>query len=248
MMELIQAKHAEESGHWYGRDGSTSYTIIGANGIERNTTLRDAKKLSLLPSVTTIMREAAKPGLDNWKQEQVILSALTLHRQENETDGEYVSRIKNDAREQSNKAAERGTQIHAWVQSGFEDVFWSDPLGQCSFRRLKKYCYSIATNGYQRSHLHPRRYAGKVDLHAPGFVVDIKTTDKDLTGIKTWPEHAMQLAAYRYGLGMDTARCFILYINYQAETCLLEVSEADIVKGMKMFNALTDYFFARTGL
>ncbi len=247
-MELIQSKHAEESGHWYGRDGSTSYTIIGANGVERNTTLRDAKKLSLLPSVTTIMREAAKPGLDNWKQEQVILSALTLHRQENETDGEYVSRIKNDAREQSNKAAERGTQIHAWVQSGFEDVFWSDPLGTMFFSAAQKALLQYSDEWISEKSFASEKYAGKVDLHAPGFVVDIKTTDKDLTGIKTWPEHAMQLAAYRHGLGMDTARCFILYINYQAETCLLEVSEADIVKGMKMFNALTDYFFARTGL
>jgi hypothetical protein len=247
-MELIQAKHTEEAGHWYEIDGTPAYTIIGANGKERATTLRDAKKMSLLPSVTTIMKEAAKPGLDNWKQNQVILSSLTLPLRENEPEADYIERIKKDASEQARKAAERGTQIHAWVQDGFEDIFFNDREGLKFFTAAYNALSAISLVWISEKSFATAKYAGKVDLHTPGFVVDIKTTDKDLTGIKTWPEHAMQLAAYRQGLGMDTARCFILYINYQTETCLLEVPEADIVKGMKMFNALTDYFYAKTGL
>ena len=38
-------KFTSESGHWYDQDGEPMYTIIGANGRERNTTLRDAKTL-----------------------------------------------------------------------------------------------------------------------------------------------------------------------------------------------------------
>ena len=37
-------KFTSESGHWYTQEGEPMYTIIGANGKERNTTLRDAKK------------------------------------------------------------------------------------------------------------------------------------------------------------------------------------------------------------
>ena len=33
-------KFTSESGHWYTREGEPMYTIIGANGKERNTTLR----------------------------------------------------------------------------------------------------------------------------------------------------------------------------------------------------------------
>ena len=43
-------KFTSESGHWYSQDGEPMYTLIGANGKERNTTLRDAKSLGLVPS------------------------------------------------------------------------------------------------------------------------------------------------------------------------------------------------------
>ena len=72
--------YAKESGHWYEMDGTPRYRIVGKNGKERNTTLADARKLDLLPSVTTIMKEAAKPGLERWKGDQLLLSALTLTR------------------------------------------------------------------------------------------------------------------------------------------------------------------------
>jgi hypothetical protein len=54
--------YKSEAGHWYDHDGKPMYTIVGANGKERNTTLRDAKKEGLVPSVTTIIGIAAKPS------------------------------------------------------------------------------------------------------------------------------------------------------------------------------------------
>jgi hypothetical protein len=75
---LIKEKPSE-SGHWYKKDGSPAYTTIGKTG-ERATTLRDARKLGLLPSVTTINGMLSKAGLDTWKQQQVLLAALTLPR------------------------------------------------------------------------------------------------------------------------------------------------------------------------
>ena len=71
-------KFTSESGHWYSLEGEPMYTIIGANGKERNTTLRDAKSIGLVPSVTTILGMVAKPALENWKITQAIKSAATL--------------------------------------------------------------------------------------------------------------------------------------------------------------------------
>ena len=34
---IVAKEYAAESGHWYTRDGVPRYTIIGANGRERNT-------------------------------------------------------------------------------------------------------------------------------------------------------------------------------------------------------------------
>ena len=65
--KLSAKKKSSESGHWYTQEGEPMYTIVGANGKERNTTLRDAKKDNLVPSVTTVLSLVAKPGLENWK-------------------------------------------------------------------------------------------------------------------------------------------------------------------------------------
>ena len=56
------SKFKSESGHWYTQEGEPMYTIIGANGKERNTTLRDAKNLGLVPSVTTILHAKIEKG------------------------------------------------------------------------------------------------------------------------------------------------------------------------------------------
>ena len=76
----VYNKHTSESGHWYTQEGEPMYTIIGVNGKERNTNLRDARLLGLVPSVTTIMDLIAKPSLENWKINQALNSALTLNR------------------------------------------------------------------------------------------------------------------------------------------------------------------------
>ena len=60
------ADHAKENGHWYQKDGSPAYMIVGKNGKERPTTLRDARKLGFVPSVTTIIGCADKPPIVWW--------------------------------------------------------------------------------------------------------------------------------------------------------------------------------------
>ncbi len=100
-------KYVAESGHWYDQDGNPAYTIVGANGSERNTTLRDARKLNLVPSVTTIIGIAAKPALENWKVDQAILAATTLEQHNSETLDEFRSRIKWKSKQEGKKAAER---------------------------------------------------------------------------------------------------------------------------------------------
>ena len=85
-------KFTSESGHWYDQNGDPAYTLIGANGKERNTTLRDAKTYGLVPSVTTIIGMIAKPGLENWKITQAIKAATTLEANELEDMDSFVYR------------------------------------------------------------------------------------------------------------------------------------------------------------
>ena len=88
-----------ESGHWYTKDGEPMYEIVGSNGKIRATTLRDAKKIGLVPSVTTIIGQLNKPALIGWAQKQVLLSALTLPRLPNEDEESYIERILQDSKD-----------------------------------------------------------------------------------------------------------------------------------------------------
>lgn len=253
MPKITEAKHAGDACHWYRQDGTPVYTIIGKNGRERNTTLADARKLCLVPSVTTICREADAPGLTNWKVDQGILAALTLPRDDGESEEDWLRRVKEDAKETARKAAERGTQIHAWVQQYFEGLaglpdeasiygsIVSDLLHQHEIDASLLWVeHSFAAEGY----------GGKVDMFHPAhLVLDIKTTDKPLNGLKTWDNHAMQVAAYRQGLGMPLARGGIIFVSTkEVEAKLIWIPEEALERGWRMFCALEDYWYAKTGL
>lgn len=142
----------------------------------------------------------------------------------------------------------RGTQIHAWVQQGFEQVLEKE---------AEKYFFSaqdaiIKECGDVRwiceKPFATEKYGGKCDLHNDNYLFDIKTTDKPITDLKLWESHYMQLAAYREGLRVY-AQCGIIWINsVTAESRLVWAEEKDLEKGLKMFNALLDFWYAKTGL
>jgi hypothetical protein len=254
MPEIIEAKHGSEQGHFYYPDGRPAYTYLNKKGEEKPTTLREARKLGLWPGCTTVIKLASQPGLINWIIDQHILAALSLPRIPDETDDEFVARIKEDAKAQAKRAAEIGTTVHACVQSGFENKLLAadakvyylsarEALNEAVGCLCWKSEQSFAKDGY----------GGKVDLHTwdleQQYVVDIKSTTKPLEGLKTWDEHSLQLAAYRHGLGMDDARCFILYIHTEtAESKLIELDSKELEKGWKCFAALLQFFYAKTSL
>jgi hypothetical protein len=250
MAEVLTAKHSADSGHWYKADGTPAYTYINKKGEEKPTTLREARKLDLVPSVTTIISCASAPQLVNWKIDQAILSSLTLTRNEAETEQEYLARIKADAQEQAKKAAERGTYIHAIVQSGFEGKFI--PIEYETYYCSARDTLFSATDNEQWTCEKPfatDRFGGKADLHTLKFLIDIKTTDKPIDGLKLWDNHYLQLAAYRVGLEIYEAQCGILYINsVTAESKLIWADEKELGKGWKCFSALLDYYYAKTNL
>ena len=80
--------------HWYcAKSGEPRYTTIGKNGKERNTTLRDARDGSLVPSVTTINGMLSKTGLNQYFQRMAIEAALAHPIWEGETNEDYIKRL-----------------------------------------------------------------------------------------------------------------------------------------------------------
>lgn len=253
-MSIIVSKplHPAESAHWYTKNGTPAYQVIGKNGKLRNTTLRDARTNGYLPSVTTIIGCAAKPGLDRWRQEQVLLAALTTERIVGENEGDYLARIMEDSREQAKKASERGTLIHAAIEGFYEGKGLGDYPDHV--RGLENALTAHFGNPQwlaEKSFACDLGFGGKTDLCAPGIVVDVKTKEFGPGALPdAYDEHRMQLAAYRKGLGMETARCANAFIsvNNPGLVHLVEWSPEDLNKGWLMFKGLLDYWYAKTGL
>ena len=198
---------ASQGGHWYAADGAPAYEIPARNGMLRAVTLRDARKLNLYPSVTTIQSVAAKPGLERWKIEQAIHAALTLPRLDGENETEYAVRVLEDSKEQARKAAALGTLLHEQIERSFTgscDPEWWDHVRPV--RDWLAQQFGDVEWCAEKSFAHPLGFGGKVDLFCRAFpvVIDFKTKAFDSPDdVKAWDEHGVQLAAYQMGLGLE---------------------------------------------
>jgi hypothetical protein len=230
-----------ESGHWYSQDGSPAYRVVGKNGVERNTRLTDARERGLVPSVTTISGLLAKPGLNNWLQQNVLLAALTLPRMEGESEENWLQRVMSDSKSTGREAADRGTRLHGVLESFYEGKLIEFP----------NYVYRV--NSALESHFGPANweaersfswggYGGKVDLIAENIVVDFKSKEGDLSKITPYHEQIMQLAAYRMGLNKPTARCANVYFTESGDVRLIEHSEQDLSDAWECFQYLLAFY------
>lgn len=240
---------ASESNHWYTRDGVPRYTVMGKNGKERNTTLRDARTENLVPSVTTVLNVMAKPALIQWLQKQVLMAALTLPRHIEELEEDYIDRIMVDSKEQGRAAADAGTDIHASIQGFYE--------GEVITRHEAHVKGTVAAldalygqQGWiaERAFGHSHGFGGKCDLHSTegdGIVADVKTKEfTDPNKVDAYDDHLMQLAAYRVGLGVPKARCSNVFVSRSVPGLakVVEWSPEDLARGWKMFAALLNFW------
>ena len=241
-MLTVSTPRASESNHWYTRDGVPQYTVEAKKGGQRNTTLRDARTMNLVPSVTTILNIAAKPALLAWMQQQVLYAALTLPRRSDEPEKEYIDRIINDSKEQGRSAADAGTDIHASIQGHYEGQTTgkhTEMVAACTKAINDHFGEAIWIS--ERSFAHEAGFGGKCDLFCAGTtnaVVDIKTKEfTDPDKVVGYDEHMMQLAAYRVGLGIPNARCANVFVsrNVPGLVVVKEWPLEDLDKGWEMF-------------
>ena len=260
----VIAGFATESGHWYRADGSPAYSIIGANGKERPTTLRDAKKLGLLPSVTTIAQMEDKPQLTRWLVQQGMMSCLTLPRMPDESDDQLMARALTDSREQSRKAAERGTYLHGLIEQAISgQVFRASDADILIVQPVLTWL-EVNFAGYsgqpERSFASELGYGGKIDLYgtrtdSPAVVIDFKCKadihlKQKLAKDLAYDEHCSQLAAYANGLRHPDARCINLFIDTDVPGHIVphEWPREQVEKGWQAFDCLLRLFQIRKGL
>lgn len=186
--------------HFYTQKGEPMHFVpCTTKAGSRPTTLADAKKLKLLPGVSTVLQTLAKPGLQQWIIMQNVMAALTTPRKAEESLDDFASRIMSeDAEAEMLKARNLGTDIHAGMEALFsggqidEELRpWIEP----AYREVREMC------PHSRSVEHVLvgdGYAGKADLLAWGndnsLVVDFKSCKK--IPDRPYGEARLQLSAY----------------------------------------------------
>ncbi len=186
-------------GHWYQQDGDPKYTILGQNKKERDTTLSDARKLHLLPSVTTILAVVAKPGLDRWKTEQildaVLESGLSLAGRDIE---KWKGMILSQSQQVGKNAAARGSSIHnaleKYYKTGEIDHQEKDYIIPV-IEELRKLFPNTPWEA-EVSFASTMGFGGKIDLSSKGekIILDFKTKkDKAFGKELQYDEHVMKI-------------------------------------------------------
>jgi hypothetical protein len=228
---------ASEAGHWYQPDGTPAYETLGKDGGMRKTTLREARKLGLYPGFSNIEAMLNKHQLNSWTAKECIKMAIAMHPEKD------VDTIYNAFRDRGGDVMDLGSLIHGCIENHllekpYDKTYTPHVTGALDC--LAEWC-GLDGLKPERSFGHPLGYGGKCDIHKPGFVADFKTKEFEETGLpKAWGNHARQLAAYREGFRMPSARCAIIFVSTAVPglSHLVEVPEKDLAKGWEVFKCL----------
>ena len=207
-------------GHWYDKDGNPRHITNG-----RATTLRDARKHNLVPSVSTVWGDMVnKPMLHRWKENGMMEAMYNGDGCINCDEENLFEARERSARDvfyvMQQDTQDRGTTVHDALEKKFKGE--KIPAGFSEIcnnveEALDRVC-GKQTWVPEKTFAHREGYGGMVDLHSEKFCVDFKTKaldpDKEVIIKKMiYPDHGVQLAAYDYGLGNSGRTLINLFID-----------------------------------
>ncbi len=205
--------------HYYFPDGKPCWEVPKAdgNGTTRPTIIH-ARKLPLLPSVTTVQRIIAKPELDIWKHRQYIETAHANALIDGETLEQYEDRIVDLTQTRMDLAPDLGTAVHQAIENFItgKDLVTATEL-QPYVRAYEKLARELQLTNIICSQTvvnDDYGYAGIYDqrgeIEAMPTYIDIKTSGTDLDKVKGYPEWGEQLVAYAVADDDGSERSFRL--------------------------------------
>lgn len=251
--------------HWYTHAGEPAHEQPNKSkpGTMRETTLRDARKLNLNPSVTTVTKILDKGDtLLEWQIKQALYSAavhpngwpefdLDEDGALSEKDPTFLAWAKDcrmDAKRQVNAKAERGSILHDMMMrahhayDSVEPQYLAHVDGMMAMleRNFGKRRW-IA----EKTFAHPLGFGGSVDLQTVDddedqIILDYKFKDFDESRDAeyfVYDEHRMQLGGYRHGLRKPKARLFNAFgsITKPGLVLLHSHTEEEAAQGEAMF-------------
>lgn len=199
-------------------------------GKMRPTTIRDARKLNLLPSVTTILKDVHKPFLESWKIQQAIMAALANPtRLDGESEEAHYARIERESWSIVDEAAKRGTLIHEAIE---RFICYGEETSDPVIRPLLTpyfdwHAQNVQAIRYTEKVCVHRElgYAGRMDLKAlvagrGECIIDFKSKKHGTDGkLSIYDDYAEQLRAYLEADALD---------NPRADNCLTIIIASDV--------------------
>ena len=185
----------------------------------RPATLRDARKLGLLPSPTSIIKVLRAPQLEAWLQEQAVLAVMTATRNPGEALDAFIERVLHTERqqdEQAAKARDLGTQIHAAIEASLTGKPCPKELEPFVMPAVEQ-AKSLGRVRSTETVVVGKGYAGRVDCILEGTsttILDFKTNGAVKLPTTAYWEAELQTAAYSKALGTDgPIQTAVLYIS-----------------------------------
>lgn len=248
--------------HYYKMTGEPAHFEGPAGGA---TTLREARKLGLVPSVTEVLGILAKRNLEEWKRKQTLLAACRLTDEERAlvlriaervasdeppeaTDGGAFKalwrRVEQEASRIAREAAAEGSAIHDAVEASFASGAFPErfrPHVSAVHQVLRDNFGDVPDWEIERSFAHPTGFGGRIDIRSPSLrlVGDHKgvavAPDEDRK--LDWDQH-WQLGGYAEGTGMpEGSRGFNLFISrtHPGHVRFFEWSPEKMAEGREVF-------------
>ncbi len=242
-------------GHFYDTTGLPCYTVPNiSKGGERNTTVTDARKLGLVPSVTELFNLLAKDGIIRWQEDHMLSATWEMMFEDHKDFDDYKRNIRTKVKDRTDVAPRIGSEIHneleQWYKAG-----GNTPPGDRIQHAVFAVREQVGKSDYvaEETFYHPLGFGGTVDLHCKNIniVLDFKTKDtkkintiKKVKSIPEYEEYLMQLAAYRHGLGIESASCYNLFISREDPSIVkcFKHDEEELQRAWEMFKCLLRFW------
>lgn len=224
----------------------------------RNTTLKDARELGLVPSNTNLLNVIANPALQQWKLQQLLLAAMTLPRGAGESEEDYVERIIKDSESYTAKTADFGHRIHNAIEtylSTGDKVTEMDILPQLEpvYEWIENNVVDVLGTEVVVS---GNGFAGRLDLHANlkgvqgEVIIDFKTRSAFKDKLITRKSDLWQLCGYRLAVADRSVKVASLIVNRDnaMEPLFHLWGDDDIINGTKVFKHARGIWYLNNGM
>jgi len=205
---------SSEACHFYTQEGEPAYKVKSADGKKMvKTTIVQARKKNLVPSVTTVMKIFAKDGVSEWliniylkciQEKQITGCGMELYA--------FKELLKKYTEHERTKGRDEGTEIHRVVEEYLKggkiaeitDNIKHQKIGMDVLAEIVKYSDKCMVFDCEGSHCNQKLgYGGAIDIRAlttdEFFIFDVKTTSEkqfDKLCKKPYTDWLTQLCAY----------------------------------------------------